>query len=315
MPESFFVLSKENLELAKEEVISIAKGYDRFAKARTISNLVIIQSKIPWQIIAKRAAYVKIAGQILRKLSGLFLDEESFSLLLNAKTFSCRVINLTSEKSNVSDLEKTLGNMISKFSNAKVSLNDPEIIIYLIFTEVESFFGFSTKFHKYSSPRKVKKYPHELNSKLCRAMINLSGLKEGNTICDPFCGTGTTLLEAEAMGIHSIGIDFDERMYHITKQNLTSNGFNSKIIIGDYTKLLQIKDKIDGVITDLPYGKNSKLSDTLDRIVENFVSIIPKRKKFVIMCKKGFEKKLKIIPSKKFDIYRHKSLTRTILVK
>jgi hypothetical protein len=30
MPESFFVLSKENLELARDEIIAIAKTYDRF---------------------------------------------------------------------------------------------------------------------------------------------------------------------------------------------------------------------------------------------------------------------------------------------
>ena len=40
----------------------------------------------------------------------------------------------------------------------------------------------------------VKKYPHELEWKLTRVMINLIGLKKGQTLCDPFCGTGTTLL-------------------------------------------------------------------------------------------------------------------------
>jgi len=32
MPKSFFVLSKENLELAKDEIIAIAKTYDRYYK-------------------------------------------------------------------------------------------------------------------------------------------------------------------------------------------------------------------------------------------------------------------------------------------
>jgi tRNA (guanine10-N2)-dimethyltransferase len=49
--------------------------------------------------------------------------------------------------------------------------------------------------------------------------------------------------------------------------------------------------------------------------MKKFVSILPKRKKIAIMCKKGFEKKLKINPIKKYEIYRHKSLTRTILIK
>jgi tRNA (guanine10-N2)-dimethyltransferase len=34
MPESFFVLSKDYLEIAIDEVISIEKTYDRFAKVQ-----------------------------------------------------------------------------------------------------------------------------------------------------------------------------------------------------------------------------------------------------------------------------------------
>ena len=95
MPESFFILSKDYLELATDEIIAIAKMYDRFAKAKVISNLVIIQSKTNWKEIAKRATFVKISGQILRKMSGLFLDEGNIGVLKNAKTFVCRIVNLS----------------------------------------------------------------------------------------------------------------------------------------------------------------------------------------------------------------------------
>jgi len=88
MPESFFVLSKENLELARDEIIAIAKTYDRFAKAQSFSNLVIIQSRTPWEKIAKRATFVKTAGQVLKKMSNLFLDNDYFPLLLRTKTFA-----------------------------------------------------------------------------------------------------------------------------------------------------------------------------------------------------------------------------------
>ena len=47
----------------------------------------------------------------------------------------------------------------------------------------------------------MKNHPNELDWKLARVMLNLIGLKEGQTVCDPFCGTGTTLLEAEFMKI------------------------------------------------------------------------------------------------------------------
>ncbi|MEK6864849.1 MAG: THUMP domain-containing protein, partial [Thermoproteota archaeon] len=187
MPESFFVLSKDNLEIAIDEVISIAKTYDRFAKVKLLSNLVIIQSKTSWEQITKRATFVKVSGQILRKMSGLFLDDENFEVLKNAKTFVCRIINLSSNQFNVPELERAMGDMITKFSKAQVSLENPDITIYLIFTEQENFFGFSKRFESENRPKKIKKYPHELDWKLTRVMINLIGLKEGETVCDPFC--------------------------------------------------------------------------------------------------------------------------------
>jgi len=315
MPESFFILSKENIELARDEVIAIAKTYDRFAKSQTFSNLVIVQSKTPWEKIAKRATFVKTSGQLLKKLSNLFLDDSYFSLLLEAKTFACRVINLSENKFDPTDLEDSMGNMISKFSQAKVSLDDPSLIIYLILTDSQGFFGFSTEFEKEKQLKKPKNHPHELDWKLSRVMINLAGFKEGDTICDPFCGTGTTLLEAESMGINSIGIDFDKKMCDLSKKNLKENQFDSKIFNSDYKYINKIENKYDGIVTDLPYGRASKTSEPPERLLRNFVSIIPKKKKLVIMCKKGSEKGLKLIPSKKYEIYRHKSLTRTILVK
>ena len=315
MPESFFVLSKDYLELATDEIIAISKMYDRFSKIKIISNLVIVQSKTNWKEIAKRATFVKISGQILRKMSGLFLDEDNFEVLKNAKTFVCRIINLSSNQFNVSELENSMGDMISKFSHAKVKLDDPDITVYLIFTNEENFFGFSKRVKNVKRPIKIKKYPHELDWKLTRVMINLIGLRKGETVCDPFCGTGTTLLEAEQMGIHAIGLDFDEKMCEISKENLKANGYKSQVVQSDFQELSKISEKFDGIVTDLPYGTSSKISEKPQEILKKFFSIIPKRKKIAIMYKKELDNNLKLSGLKKYHIYRHKSLTRTILIK
>ena len=315
MPENFFILSKDHLEIAKDEVIAIAKTYDRFAKTKSFSNLVIIQTRLNSEQIAKRATFVKISGQILRKMSGLFLGEENFEVLKNAKTFACRIVNLSSKQFDIPELESSMGDMISKLSQAKVKLENPDIVIYLIFTNQENFFGFSRPEKAFKPPKKVRKHPHELDRKLARVMINLIGLKEGETLCDPFCGTGTTLLEAESMGIKAIGLDFDKKMYEISKENLEANGFKSKLIKADFSEFTKLEDKFDGIVTDLPYGTASKVSENPQDLIKKFVSMLPRRKKIAIMCKKGFEKKLNMNPSKTYDIFRHKTLTRTILIK
>ncbi len=156
MPESFFILSKDYLELASDEIIAISKMYDRFAKAKVISNLVIIQSKTNWNEIAKRASFVRVSGQILRKMSGLFLDEDNFQVLKSANTFVCRIINLSSKQFNIPELERSMGDMISKFSHAKVELEDPDITVYLIFTDKESFFGFSKRVKEETDQKRSK---------------------------------------------------------------------------------------------------------------------------------------------------------------
>jgi len=315
MPESFFVLSKDYLELATDEIIAIAKMYDRFSKVKIINNLVIIQSKTNWRDISKRASFVKVSGQILRKMSGLFLDEGNFEILKNAKTFVCRIINLSSNQFNVPELENSMGDMISKFSHAKVKMENPDITVYLIFTNKENFFGFSKITKQKPRPRKVKTYPHELDWKLTRVMINLTGLKSGETVCDPFCGTGTTLLEAESMGIHAIGMDFDEKMFEIAKKNIKINNYKSEVLNTDFQEMLKIPEKYDGIVTDLPYGQNSKITEKPEEILKRFISVIPKKKKIAIMYKKEFGDNLKLKGLKKYQIYRHKSLTRTILIK
>jgi len=315
MPESFFVLSKDNLELAIDELTAIAKMYDRFSKVKIISNLVIIQSKINWADITKRASFVKVSGQVLRKMSGLFLDESNFEILKEVKTFVCRIINLSSNQFDIPELENSMGDMISKFSNVKVKLENPDITVYLIFTDKENFFGFSKRFKEKIRPKKIKNYPHELDWKLTRVMINLIGIKQGETVCDPFCGTGTTLLEAESMGINAIGLDFDKKMYEIAKENLKVNRYKSKIFNLDFQEMVKISEEFDGIVTDLPYGKSSKTSEKPEEILKRFISIIPKKKKIAIMYKKELGNNLKLKGLKKYEIYRHKSLTRTILIK
>jgi tRNA (guanine10-N2)-dimethyltransferase len=315
MPESFFIVSKEHPELAIDEVITLAKMYDRFSKIKVISNLIIIQTTTPWEKIARRATFVKTAGQLIRKMSSVFFDEKNYSLIFGAKSFMCKAINLSEKQIDIPEIERALGSMVSTFCNAKVSLSDPDMIIYLIFTDKENFFGFSTRFEVPVRPKKITKFHHELDWKLTRVMINLARINEDEVVCDPFCGTGSTLLEAQSIGIKSVGIDFDKKMCQISKKNLEANNFAAQIFNENYDYMLQIRDSFDGIVTDMPYGTASKVSEPPKKLLQSFAAKIPKKTKFAIMCKKGFEKNLKINPTKKYEIYRHKSLTRVILVK
>ena len=59
-----------------------------------------------------------------------------------------------------------------------------------------------------------------LPPKLAQTLINLSGANPNQTILDPFCGTGTVLMEAFAMGINSYGSDISPEMIEATRLNM-----------------------------------------------------------------------------------------------
>ena len=309
MHQSFFVISGEHEELAHGEIISIAKSYDKKAAIKSESRLVLIKSKIPYNKIANRATFVRISGTLV----GTITEIKQINIpVTKPASFACRVINLSTKSISSSHLEKEVGSILKQKWNCKVSLSNPDLTIYLIFTNSRNYVGFAKRRIETKRPIKAQKYPHELDSKLARCMVNLSQLKEGQTLCDPFCGTGTILLEAESMGIKAIGMDFDPEMCGITKRNLALNRFQSQVINSSYYDIKRIMGKIDAVVTDLPYGISSKSSIEPAKLVKEFVSTIPKKKKLVMVYKKGFDVNIK---AKKYEIYRHKSLTRVIVVR
>lgn len=52
-------------------------------------------------------------------------------------------------------------------------------------------------------------YPARFIESIPRSLIDALGVKPGTSIMDPFCGSGTTLLEAKKKGIDSVGVDLN----------------------------------------------------------------------------------------------------------
>lgn len=50
-------------------------------------------------------------------------------------------------------------------------------------------------------------YKGKFHPQMIRALLNIIGLKEGDSVFEPFSGSGTTALEAQLLGINFIGVD------------------------------------------------------------------------------------------------------------
>ena len=63
-------------------------------------------------------------------------------------------------------------------------------------------------------------YRGKFHPQMIKGLMNVMGLKPGNTVLDPMMGSGTVLVEASLMGIRSIGIDASPFCFFMTRTKL-----------------------------------------------------------------------------------------------
>jgi len=123
--------------------------------------------------------------------------------------------------------------------------------------------------------RPFRKNLHTTSFRLARIMVNLLGLEKNKTILDPFCGTGTFLIEALIRNYNVIGVDKNNEMADISLKNLNwaqkQFNFNNtyKVITGNSTK---IKFKADACVSEPfmgPFLDNLPNTFRAQKIVSN----------------------------------------------
>lgn len=61
---------------------------------------------------------------------------------------------------------------------------------------------------RYSS-HGLHEYKGKFNPQIAKALLNMFGAEPGNWVLDPFCGSGTSLVEAAHLGINAVGTDIN----------------------------------------------------------------------------------------------------------
>ena len=158
-----------------------------------------------------------------------------------------------------------------------------------------------------------EKMPTTLSPKIAKAIINLTGLRRGK-ILDPFCGAGGILIEAARKKFKVTGYDIDKRAIGKAKLNLLHLGIKNVIL--EKRDALTMDKKFSAVVTDLPFGKNSKVEMELKELYSAFLKKALKYTKIIVIGMPA-EIPKSIIPAQWkiinfFDIYIHKSMTKRI---
>ena len=360
-----FLLSGDYTDLGAEEVVSLL-GVKQFK----LKNRLMILELNDESLLDKMSKRLALTKNIYRFLFECKLDDliksmgefgwnsvykenfcvRKFDIDWNSRNGIIKksANNKSNAKSDNSKFsEKNLAGLIWRnLKNPKVSLKNPKTEINMFFLEGRVYCGLLVKkiiydFNLRKAHKRPFPHPSSLHPKVARALVNLSEIKENQSMLDPFCGTGGLLIEAGLMNIKSIGYDISRIISDGCKKNLEYFQIkNFKIFNANALKILH---KFDCVVTDLPYGLNSNV------IVENKKSDGKSRRLNLKIQKKNFYGDLEkfylsflknlrkimtgkaviIFPSyvdykkllkdsnfkmeKEFSIYVHRSLTRKIV--
>ena len=66
----------------------------------------------------------------------------------------------------------------------------------------------------------LHEYKGKFNPQVVRALLNIFGVQPGQRVVDPFCGSGTTLVECAHLGAHGVGADINPLAVMIARAKL-----------------------------------------------------------------------------------------------
>jgi tRNA (guanine10-N2)-dimethyltransferase len=323
---SVFVLSGEELTLPFAEIRALVQTYDGKRCESLGRRIAVSDVDSPTKVskITERAAYTRFGGilvsedQTPEKLTK-GLDVTSIE---KGKTFAVDSETLPRE------IYGEIGGQIKQKTGARVSLRNPDYLFQAEKTDNGNFvMGVSAGYKKFNwkqrRPRARKFFlPSAIYPKLARFLVNLSRVKENEYFLDPFCGTGSLLIEGSLMGIRSIGIDLTRWIARGALLNLKGFGLEFESIIrADSTSRNFPLCKVDAVSTDVPYGRASstKGKDTRQiakEFTQSAADILNPDKYCVLMHPSHVELQL----GNSFELlerhllYVHRNLTRAISV-
>jgi tRNA (guanine10-N2)-dimethyltransferase len=330
MKGSIFVLSGEELTLPQAEIRALVEAYSPLDTVQALGSRVVFSSIDDVKIadrISRRAAYCRFGGKIIGSSDRAkdLTDSLTSDIMVTGKTF------VVGSESLGRETVGEIGAELKRITAAKVSMEEPDYVFQAEKIDRGFALGVSTcGFKKFSwrvrRPRARKFFlPSAIYPKLACLLVNLSRVKEGDLFLDPFCGTGSLLIESSLMGMRTVGSDLTGWIARGALLNLRGLSLDYEGIIRcDATHSNFPLGSVDGITTDVPYGRASSTrgKDTA-RIIREFThsaaNILTKNHSTycVVMhpshVEFDFDSEEFLLVERHF-IYVHRNLTRAVSV-
>jgi tRNA (guanine10-N2)-dimethyltransferase len=337
----FFLLSGEHPTLPFAELKAILEAEGIAHKERQRLPQVIRLDTTPdvVEALKRRAALTRTCcreilhceaalPEIMKAIQATPID----SLLKPDETFAVRVRQV-GEKTGAPTsiyLERKLGELIlEKTEKARVNLEQPQKTFFGTITGDSFTFGLrlaeipATPFMQRRPRKRPFFHPSAMPPKLARCMVNLAKPKSGELLIDPFCGTGSFLIEAGLIGCRVVGSDAKRYVVRGCRRNLKFLNVKYEGLAAADAKRLPFT-KADCVVTDPPYGRSaSTMGYTTGQIIQEFlagaVGNVKKGQRMCLAAPKTVNiretaENLGLKCTESHLVYVHRSLTREIVV-
>jgi tRNA (guanine10-N2)-dimethyltransferase len=295
----------------EEDIEKILKGpiTDRLAMTHHILKVVGISENTPDSILKLAEAFDP---------SGYIREGQNF--VVRAKRIKHHV-DFPGES-----LEQKVGGCIYR-KGFRANLKSPDIEFRVILSEKAVFGTLLSSIDRsaYEARNPQNKpffHPGVLMPRIARALVNLSGIKPGELILDPFCGTAGILVEAGLVGAKVIGNDAQEKLVKGARMNLEAFRLDYVLIEGDACRMPFKEATIDAVVTDPPYGRSAAiLAESLEELYSCSLNEIQRILKpggiAIVVSDKASSEYGEKAGLTVLNIYAqrvHRSLTRTITI-
>ncbi len=218
-----------------------------------------------------------------------------------------------------SDLARKVGAILAH--ERKVDLETPEVEVRILISNgIHFFIGDREIDRSEFERRKVGLRPFfspiSLHPKFARALVNLTGVRRGERLLDPFCGTGGVLIEASLMGIKTLGSDISEEMVQGCAENMDYfDADYENLERGDVGDILDIFGIVPAIATDPPYGRSTTtmredLGTLYDRMMGSFAETLSPGGRLGVVLPRECEGTPSLELIGRYDQRVHRSLTR-----
>lgn len=315
---TLFLLSGESSTIPLAEAMALVRMQDESATFEHPERRVLIaSSRADPESIARRIAFTNRVGEIVPDGR---LDEGRLRSLGRGK-YRVSVFELNGRRPNSAGLVRDYAGQIG----GRVDLENPDLEVTVV-RGARDYVALTrpSVMKQRWAPRRPRArpffHPSAMFPKISRALVNMTRVGQGQVFLDPFCGTGSLLLEAYELGARPVGSDRDSRMTHGALRNMASFGQEWLGVVRADIGRAPLSG-VDGIATDIPYGRaSSALGSNAGAMMESLRStasdLLARGRRLVVMHPKTVAVRdgPDFRVEEEHDIYIHRRLTRTISV-